>query len=28
LVMESGAIIKSGPPSAVFKEIDVSRAFD
>jgi ABC-type multidrug transport system fused ATPase/permease subunit len=28
LVMENGAIIKSGPPSEVFKEIDVSRVFD
>jgi ATP-binding cassette subfamily C (CFTR/MRP) protein 1 len=28
LVMENGAIIKSGPPSEVFKEIDFSRAFD
>ena len=28
LVMENGAIIKSGPPSEGFEEIDASRAFD
>jgi ABC-type multidrug transport system fused ATPase/permease subunit len=28
LVMENGEIIQSGPPTEVFKEIDVSRAFD
>jgi ABC-type multidrug transport system fused ATPase/permease subunit len=28
LIMDAGEIVKSGPPLEVFKEVDVSRAFD